>query len=562
VPSSGTDKGSKQTLTDLPKPTDAAPPVSGDYWTITGDDSSGFSKYYVYYVGGVWVETHKKNSAIRLDEATMPHALVREDDGFFHVRQFGWVPRLVGDDDTNPSPSFVGKQITDIGYHKNRLLVSSGENIIFTCAGDYGNFFRNTVTQVLDSDRVDVQSSTAKVSSFDHVLSAENGLMFFSESGQFVLNVKDTLTPSTVSIDRATSYEMNTKVKPIDVGPDVYFPTETGDFSRMRQYTLGDGGQLSTDALDITAHVPRFMPNDIFMLAGSSNEDLLLAISSATGYQNRVYKYKFFYSGNEKIQSAWSYWQFADADVVRAVGMIDATVYVVIERADGVYLESMDIQSTDFPLSLTFDILLDRRFQFAGGAKSYNGFGTTSFTLPYPVTVAERADFRLVLGSGTTPGRIIDTTTYTWINSTTVTATGNFAAVEVFGGLNYEFLFQFSEQFFPRRDGAVLAGRFQLRTITVFYQDTAFFSTVVAPYGLAATTESVVTSGLATFTGKTLGSAALVTGAPVFETGTYSFQVYGNSKVATVQITNDQPFASRLVSAEVEALYSNRSQAL
>jgi hypothetical protein len=493
----------------------------------------------------------------------MPHALIREDDGNFHLRQFGWVPRLVGDDDTNPAPSFSGKQITDIGYHKNRLLVSAGENIIFSCAGDYGNFFRNTVTQVLDSDRVDVQISTAKVSKINHVLSAENGLMFFAEAGQFVLNVKDTLTPSTVSIDLATSYAMNAVVRPIDVGPDVYFPTETGDFSRMRQYTLGDGGQLSTDALDITAHVPRYLPSGVFMMAGSSNEDLLLAISSATGYENRVYKYKFFYSGNEKIQSAWSYWQFADNDVVRAVGMIDATVYFVIERADGTYLESMDIQSTNFPEGLGFDILLDRRHQFAGGEKSYDGTTYTTFTLPYPLNSIEQAAFRLVCADPViTPGQVLDASAYVWTNSTHVKALGNWTAKEVIGGLNYEFLFQFSEQFFPRRDGAVLAGRFQLRTITVFYQDTAFFSTVVAPYGLAATTESVVTRGLATFTGKTLGSAALVTGVPVFETGTYVFQVYGNSKVATVQITNDQPFASRIVSAEVEALYSNRSQAL
>lgn len=550
-----------QTLADLPTADDPMNPASeGSYLVVQGDDVSGFSKYYVIYRSGVWVETHEKGGGTRLDEATMPHALVLESDGDFHLRQFGWVPRLVGDDASNPNPSFVGDVITDVAYHKNRLAFASGENIVFSGAGDFGMFYRTTVTQLLDSDRVDLQISTADVNEINWILPAENGLMFFSDNKQFVLNVDEILTPNTASADVATSYAMNPNVKPIDIGQDVYYVTEAGDYSRLREYTLGNNSNLATDATDITAHVPRYVPSDIIRLAGSSNEDLLVGLSKKTGFKNRLYVYKFYWSDERKIQSAWFYWDFASGDVIRDVAVLDDEIYLVVEHATATFLHKINVQSTDLPLALTFDILLDRRYNFESGDKSYDSTDTT-FTLPWVLTAAEQDDFRLVLGDGATVGRVLDPESYEWVSAYEVKFAGDWTSTEVFGGLNYEFEFQFSEQFPTDGQGnAITTGRYQLRTFTVYFEDTAFFNTVVAPYGNDALTEDVVTEGLQAFTGKTLGADNLLIGTPVFSSGTYAFQIYGSSKVATVKLTNDQPFQSKFVSAEVEAFYTNRAR--
>ena len=560
-PVAGTDKGKKQTLEDLPTPDDPSPPSANDFYEITGASDSGFSRYYVIYIGGVWQETHAHNSSECPDESTMPHALVRESDGDFHVREFGWVPRLFGDPINNPHPTFIGKKIRDLGYHRNRLIFCAGENIIMSGAGDYGNFYRNTVTQLLDSDVVDVAVSTAQVAEVNYLLPAENGLMFFSDQMQFVLNVDRLLTPSTASIDVATSYEMNQYVKPISVGQDVYYVTETGDYSRVREYSLSASEDIQTSALDVTAHVPRYLPKGIRRLAGSSNEDIMLAISSETGFDNRVYLYKFFYANGKKVQSAWSYWLFADDDIILDVNVLNNKIYFVIERADGVYLEIMNVQSTDFPLALTYDLLIDRRYNFAGGDKSYDASDTT-FTLPYTLTSGEQDDFRLILGDGATAGRVLDTTGYTWVDSDHVKFAGDWTAVEVFGGLNYTFEYEFSQQFNRRRDGmSVTTGRYQLRTFTIVFENMAFFNTEVDPYGDGnGLTEDIVTKGLVAFTGKTLGAGSLLIDSPTFEDGTYDFQIYGNSKVAVVKLTNDQPFGGTFVSATVEGFYTNRGR--
>lgn len=559
IPTVGTDRGKKQTMADLPTTSLTA----GDFYEITGDDGTGFSSFYVMYQNGVWIETHERATSTKPDEATMPHALVREADGFFHAREFGWVPRLFGNFQSNPNPTFIGQSINDLGYYRNRLCMCTGENIIFSCAGDYGNFYRNTVTQLLDSDVVDIAVSAQSVSTIDYILPAENGMMFFSDQAQFVLNVQQLLTPSTVSIDVATSYEMSKSVKPISVGQNVYFVTESGKYSRVREYTIGNGGGLQTEAQDISAHIEKYIPTGVFRMAGSSNEELICLISNTTGYRNRIYVYKSFAMGQQRIQQAWSYWELAAQDVILDISILNNKLYVIVERDDGVFLESINVRQTEYPLALDFNILLDRRYNFEGGDKSFDGTYTT-FTLPYELfNATEEGLFRLVEADGATAGRILDTTDYTFPTATTVKVTGDYTAIEIYGGINYTFTYTFSEQFHKgRSQEAITTGKYQLRSITVVYEDMAYFSTSVDPYGTTDFTvvEPIVTEGLSAFTGKTLGEASLIIGSPVFGTGTYEFQIYGNSKAAVISLTNDVPFGGQFVSATVEGFYTNRGR--
>src|SRR5690606_22113437 len=115
------------------------------------------------------------------------------------------------------------------------------ENVVFSCASDYGNFWRTTVTDLLDSDPVDVAVSSTKVSKIKFAVPFNNTMMLFADQTQFALNVDQLLTPTSVSIDAVTSYEMSTRVRPEAVGNDIYFVTESGEFSRIREYFVNDG---------------------------------------------------------------------------------------------------------------------------------------------------------------------------------------------------------------------------------------------------------------------------------------------------------------------------------
>ena len=560
---SGTYKGVKQTFSDLPNPDDEddVPPAEGDIWEIEGYDQDSFGSYWVIRKGGVWEETFAPGDDLGMDESTMPHALVREADGTFSFTVFPWKIRKYGDAETNPAPSFVGRTISDIFYYKNRLAVTTGENIVFSCAGDYGNFWRNTVTDLLDSDVVDVAVSSTNVSILRHAVPFANKLMLFADQTQFALNVDELLTPTSVSVDVVTSYEMNSEVKPVPIGNDVYFVTETGNHSRVREYFVRDREVQSTAATDISSHVPRYIPKNVRAMAGNSNEDALFLVSKDE--PNALYTYKFFWNENGKAQSAWSKWEIdpGEGTEIIALAFLENILYILVERTDGVFLEKCDIQSGYTTGGLDRAVLLDRLCTVTGTYVSAGDY--TEFTLPYPTNNA--SGFELVRGEsfGSETESLIDPSQYTWIDASTIRVPGDESAGNVYGGQSYTMEYLFSEQFMMNGDTAITTGRLQLRTFVIYFTDTAFFKTEVDPYGNGSgLVEEIVPASLSEFTGKTLGSDSLKLGEPAYHTGQYAFQVYGHSRDAKVKLINDTHVQSSFQSAEWEGLYFNRARSI
>ena len=56
----------------------------------------------------------------------MPLVIQRTSSTQFTVKQFTYSDRRVGDDTTNPMPSFVGGRINKVLFFRNRLAVLSG----------------------------------------------------------------------------------------------------------------------------------------------------------------------------------------------------------------------------------------------------------------------------------------------------------------------------------------------------------------------------------------------------------------------------------------------------
>lgn len=546
--------GTKQSFQDLPETG-----TEGEVWMIQGTTESGFSSYYVRRTGGVWAETVKPGLRNRLDETTMPHALVRQGDGTFAFAPFSWAPRRVGDETTNPNPTFVGRRINEVFFYKNRLCVCVDENAVMSRAGDFGNFYRLTSIDLLDDEVIDVAASETKVTKLNHAVPLSGRLMLFADQVQFRLNDGEVLSPTSVSLDVTTQYSMVTAVRPEPIGSDVYFASENGDWAIIREYFVRDDSN-TTDATDVNNHCPRYIPAGVRKLIGSSEHDVLFVLTR--GAPRSVFVYKFYWSSqSEKMQSAWSRWDFAPGDEVLSGSVLDDVLHLVIRRADGTYLEKMPLYTGATAPGLSFQIYLDRRCEVQGTWLGVEG--KTEFVLPYPVAEADRPALRIVRGSAFSGARgaLIDTTQYTWTAPNVVKVTGRFDAGKCFAGLSYTMRYTFSEQFLKNSSGApITTGRLQLRTWTVYYTDTGFFRTEVAPYGFDPEVEAVVPSKLAEFSGKTLGDMSLVIGEPAFHEGSYSFQVYGNADVAKVTLLNDSHLASNFQAAEWEGFYNNRAR--
>lgn len=547
-------KGTVQRFSDLP-----ARGYAGFRVRVVGTNENAFDDYYVEFEadsggGGTWKESTRGGETRRLDPQTMPHALVRNSDGSFTFRQIDWDARKAGDLDSIPMPSFVGRTLNDIFFHRNRLGVLADENVVMSRAGDFFNFFRASALQTLDTDPIDIAASHVKVSILRHAIPFNESLLLFSDQTQFVLAAGDLLTPKTASISQTTEFECSLRAKPVGAGQNVYFAVQRGAFTGIREYFV-DGDTRLNDAADVTAHCPRYIPKNVSKLAASSNEDVLVALSGDSRSQLSVYRY--YWSGGDKLQSSWSKWEFPSTDQIMAVDFIESELWLLISRPDGTYLESVSLEPGRVDAPATFAVHLDRKVSESKATLAYDaGSNTTVITFPYARLAGETYQLIAWYGDGgRAPGEFVP---WTAVSPTQVRVAGYLT--KFFWGRQYQLRYRFST-LIVREDASggngqqpIGEGRLQLRRMTLSYSGTGYFRVEVTPK--YRDTYRYV------FSGRVVGSGQNVIGQVAIEQGTFRFPVASKNDQVQIEIVNDSPLPSTFLSAEWEGFFQIRSKRL
>ena len=252
-----------------------------------------------------------------LDPATMPHALVNNRNGTFSFKKLDettanadsndnyWKPREVGDDITNPFPSFKGLEIQNIFFHRNRLGLIANEQVVMSRPGDYFNFQNVSAITTSDDNPVDITVSDIKPAFVNHALPVNKGVMMFSDNGQFILFTEsDIFSPKTARLKKVSSYETSASLRPVDMGVSVMFTSGVSAYARAYEATILDD-DVPPKIIEQTRVVPEFMPKDITV---STVSTALGIVSFGKKNSSEIYHYKFYDSGNKRDQSAWYSW--------------------------------------------------------------------------------------------------------------------------------------------------------------------------------------------------------------------------------------------------------------
>ena len=490
---------------------------------VVGDNQKAQDDYYVKYSNGVWKETVEPGILIDLDDTTLPHKLVKDSGGNFTFDKASYADRKVGDDNTNPYPSFIGFTLADIFFHRNRLGLLADENVIFSRAGEFTDFdfFRKSTLTIVDSDPIDVAVSSNKVSILKHAVPFNEALLLFSDLTQFKLTGDPLLTPETVNIANTTEFEASLRAKPAQAGKYVYFASKRGAWSGMWEYFV-DTDTDTNDASEITAHVPEYLDGEVINIQASSNEDMLIV--QTDNDSKSLYVYRYYWSGREKLQAAWSKFIF-DGDVL-GYSFNLADLSILIKRGSNVFLERINL-SVDDATEYTdgkFSIHLDRRVKLATG-------GIT--TLPYTDSSAIYIDER---------GKVITSSAVASLLS---------SGEVVYAGIPFTFKYQFSEPVVKINNQPITTASLRIRNWSVVYNDTGFFTVDVTP--ARRTTYS------RTFTGRLVGGAANLLSKAAIDSGTYQFGVVGNADTE-ITIKSDSHLPCTFQSAEWEGFYVLRSR--
>lgn len=543
-------KNQIQKFSDLP----ANAGVNGFAVEVIGDKNNGFDDFWCEFDSagsGAWKESIKPNELLGYTYSTMPHTLVRNADGTFTFGPATWVDRRKGTIDSNPDPTFVTRKISDIFFYRNRLGFLADEGVCFSEAGEFFNFYRTTVAELIDSDPIDVQSSHTKVSTLLHAVPFNKRLLLFSAQTQFVVEAGDLLTPKTISIKQSTEFETNSMAVPVGVGNNIYFAVDRGEHTGVREYYSVDETTGTNDASDVTAHVPSYIPKNVYKIAAGLTENILVLLSSSE--RNSCWVYKFFWNQTEKLQSSWSKWTFPSGDQILNADFILSTLYLVIQRSDGVYLEKMSLATSDIGANEPYNVHLDRKLTVAKANLTFDG-SYTNIPVAYLPDDLSVGSWEAVVATGQEKDagiRLPVTKT-----ATGARVVGDYTGCDLIVGRKYTFRYQFSPITIKVQAGsgqkADTVGRLQLRNIQINYADTGYFKADVTPSG--RTTYEYV------FSGKTLGLNSATIGEIELETGLFKFPILSKNTDVAIEINSDLPLPVSLLSADWEGMYVKRSR--
>ena len=287
---------------------------------------------------GVWEETIAPGLKFELDEKTMPHQLVRQTDGSFKYEAVNWTDRLVGDDTTNPEPSFIGQKIKHIFFYRNRLGFLAKENIILSKAGDYFNFFAGSAQLVAADDPIDITATSRTPVNLTYVQTVAVGLVLFSQNEQFLLSTDaDILGPTTAKINTLSNYECDESLEAVSLGTTIGFVSKTLLWSRI--YELSEiRKEAPAEANEISNNVAELIPSDINSFISSP---ALSIISFGKTGSSTLYQYRFYQVGNERLANTWYKWTLTGN--LREQFFDETTFYAVCDDGTNVFIQSYDL---------------------------------------------------------------------------------------------------------------------------------------------------------------------------------------------------------------------------
>ncbi|WP_139795149.1 hypothetical protein [Chromobacterium violaceum] len=540
-----------QKVSDLPK---SAP--DGYIVEVAGDKTTSADNYWLKYsaVNKTWEETLAFGLQTTIDKSTMPHALIRQADGTFTFDAVDWDIRKVGDEDSNPVPSFIGFELKDIFFFRNRLGLIADENVILSASGHFFKFWNNSATTTTDSDPIDVAVSNNAVSLLQHAVPFNEELLLFSQDAQFLMQSDGVLSPKTIRVDKTTDFINSPMVRPITVGRNSYFVMEKTGTTDVIEFFTSDQNE-SMDGLPVTSHVSSYIPDNISLLKGSSASNMIMLHSQKA--PSRLYVYKYLFSDQGRVQSSWSYWDWGSSTNIVSFDFIGAYLYLLVKSGTGFFMERLQMNPDvyEYP-EQPWKIYVNRLAEFVFEKTETKNVAFDDYTNETVFNIADVYGLIPKVGQYVLVDDTGDTHVVSWDAQGTVRIFGNYIGRKAWIGELFNFRYTFSRFLIKHQNenGWVTEteGRLQLRRGHVNFDESGPFTIEVRS----------ATSGLvreSNYTGRQLGTVTNKTGKIPVGTGRFNFPIGREANDAKVTILNTNPYGCSFIGAGWEGVYSRRT---
>jgi len=120
-------------------------------------------------------------------------------------------------------------------------------------------------------------------------------------------NIMSYFSPSTISIQPISQYEINRSVKPIFVNDSIFFIVNRSGYSALMEMNKNTI-TASIKAEDVSSHVAGYIDENVSSMVCIPRSNIIFIGSNDN--KNDVFVYKYHAQDSTKAQSAWSKWVF------------------------------------------------------------------------------------------------------------------------------------------------------------------------------------------------------------------------------------------------------------
>lgn len=561
-------KDTAQAFSELPKSC-----FSGFTTMVIGSNKETDDDYYVTYISesggqsGHWEECAMPGATVAFDPDTMPHVLVNTGYQQFEFEQPTWGRRVSGDGVENSlDPSFVGKRVEDIAYSNTRLLLLTEGTSVWSKNRNPYVFFPSTAQSTLDTDPIDVEvGGGTDIALLRKVVQSAETTFLWAEGIQFKTTSKqEPFKQGAVEAPPSTKYEFAAQSDPLALGQSLYFVSEPGDYSTIRDLLIQNGEPRGET--DITEHVPNYIPQGIRSLTASDTRRTMFVHSEAE--PNVIYTYNYLLSATERLQSAWNKWRLPEHCQVVWMGVRRNYLKMLLQiEGFGAIIAQVDLTNNAVdPGQTDRQTRLDLRIPEGLVQRQYDAtLDETIILLPYHVASARGYAYVDENSPATCPmfvttrtasdnsvrGAVWRIKSIAWSSTygtDVIVVAKDCTAEELYIGFRISAERTESQFFYRSTQGAVTIERLQVVNAVYTYARSGYFRVEVTERLANAERGPKVYE----MTGRTFGDPSNILGSYPIRGGTFKVPVNMKSEDCTVRAINDSFLPSRWTRLSVE----------
>ena len=512
--------------------------------------------YYLRFDGennldgtGSWSECAEPGMAKSL--TNMPLVIQRTAATTFTVKQFTYEDRRVGDENTNPMPTFVGKRINKVLFFRNRLALLAGENVILSRPGTLGtpDFFIESALTVSASDPIDISAASMFPSDIFDGIEINAGLLVFSTNQQFLLSTDDTvLNPDTAKLRSVSTFNYNKDIPPISLGTTISYLDNSGKFSRLNEMA-NTSREGEPDVVEISKLVPTLLPKDLDLFTNSRENSLILIGKTNS---DTVFGYKYLAIGDRRQQQAWFKWKLNNPLLYH---FIINDEYFFLDTDN--FLQSIKLVQADTDPTITQDdilyqIHLDNHTTVTGGVYNASTNLTTFTNQSDWIDQVTSPNYSLaIIDLNTNSTRLARYALPTVINGDDFTVPGDWSTGSFTIGYLYEYLVKFPRIYPKKISGeksfADVNSSLILHRLKLHFGKIGLYETTLTRVGKSDYTEVYESSLLDEYD---------VSDAPYLEEYIKTIPVYEKNKNVDITLKSSHPAPATLRAMAWEGDYS------